>query len=63
MAGAASQAKGRANVIAGKARKAFGRVTGNKKLRAKGAAQEAKGRAQNALGRTDRKLRGAANSL
>jgi uncharacterized protein YjbJ (UPF0337 family) len=63
MAGAQSQAKGKANVIAGKAKKAIGGSTGNRKLRAKGAAQEAKGKAQNAVGRTDRKLRGAANSL
>jgi uncharacterized protein YjbJ (UPF0337 family) len=63
MAGSRSQAKGKANKMAGAAKRALGKATGNRKLRAKGAIQQTKGKAQDAMGRTARKIRGAANSL
>jgi uncharacterized protein YjbJ (UPF0337 family) len=63
MAGSRSQAKGKANKIAGAAKRAVGKATGNRKLRAKGTVQRAKGKVQDTVGRSDRKIRGAANSL
>jgi uncharacterized protein YjbJ (UPF0337 family) len=63
MAGSKSQAKGKANKLAGSAKRALGKATGNRKLQAKGAVQQTKGKAQDAVGRSDRKIRGAANSL
>jgi uncharacterized protein YjbJ (UPF0337 family) len=63
MAGSRSQAKGKANKIAGATKQAVGKATGNRKLRTKGTVQRAKGTVQDAVGRSDRKIRGAANSL
>ena len=44
------QVKGRASEIAGKAKKAVGRVTGNKTMQAKGAMKEAGGKIRKTVG-------------
>jgi uncharacterized protein YjbJ (UPF0337 family) len=45
------QIKGYANEAAGKVKQGVGKVIGNDRMRAKGAAQEVKGEAQKAMGK------------
>jgi uncharacterized protein YjbJ (UPF0337 family) len=56
MAGAKTQAKGKANKVAGGVKEEVGRVTKNRSLQAKGAAQKAKGSVQDIAGKARRKL-------
>lgn len=49
---------GKANEIAGQARQGMGKVTGDDKMRAKGAAQEVKGDAQQAKGKVKEAVKG-----
>jgi uncharacterized protein YjbJ (UPF0337 family) len=52
-------AKGVGNQVAGNAKEAAGKVTGNKKLEAEGRIQELKGDAQRAAGKVEEKLKQA----
>lgn len=52
-------AKGVGNQVAGNAKEAAGKLTGNKKLEAEGRIQELKGDAQRAAGKVEDKLKKA----
>ncbi len=52
-------AKGVGNQVAGNAKEAAGKVTGNKKLEAEGRIQELKGDAQRAAGKVEEKVKKA----
>jgi uncharacterized protein YjbJ (UPF0337 family) len=54
-------AKGVGNQVAGNAKEAAGKLTGNKKLEAEGRIQELKGDAQRAAGKAEEKLKQAAD--
>ena len=49
---------GSAKVVAGKAKEAFGKVVGDAKLRAEGAAEQIDGKVQNAIGGIKETLKG-----
>lgn len=49
---------GSAKVVAGKAKEAFGKVVGDAKLRAEGAAEQIDGKVQNAIGGIKDTLKG-----
>jgi uncharacterized protein YjbJ (UPF0337 family) len=50
-ASTSNKTRGTGNVAAGKTKQAVGKVVGNRKLQAKGVAQETGGRLQKAVGR------------
>lgn len=54
--------KGVGNQIAGNAKEAAGKATGNKKLEAAGRVQELKGDAQRAAGKAEEKIKKAADA-
>jgi uncharacterized protein YjbJ (UPF0337 family) len=56
MGAAKDRAKGRARQVKGKAKKTVGKVTGNRKLQAKGAAEEMAGKGQTWWGRLRSRL-------
>lgn len=53
--------KGVGNQVAGNAKEAAGKATGNKKLEAEGRIQELKGDAQRAAGKVEEKVKKAAD--
>ena len=55
--------KGVGNQIVGNAKEAAGKLTGDKKLEAKGRVQELKGDAQRAAGKAEEKAKKAADNL
>jgi uncharacterized protein YjbJ (UPF0337 family) len=55
--------KGYANEAAGKAKQGVGKVTGNDKMRAEGAAQDVKGDAQKAVGTVKGAIKNAADKV
>lgn len=55
--------KGAGNQVAGNAKEAAGKLTGNKKLEAEGRVQELKGDAQRAAGKVEEKARKAADDI
>jgi uncharacterized protein YjbJ (UPF0337 family) len=57
------QIKGYANKAAGKVKQGVGKVIGNERMRAKGAAQAVKGEAQKTMGRTEAAVKDAADQL
>lgn len=54
-------AKGLGNQVAGNAKEAAGKLTGNKKLEAEGRVQELKGDAQRAAGKVEHEVKKAAD--
>jgi uncharacterized protein YjbJ (UPF0337 family) len=56
MGGAKNRAKGRARQVKGKAKKTVGKVTGNRSLQARGAAEEMAGKGQTWWGRLRSRL-------
>lgn len=55
--------KGVGNQVAGNAKEAAGKLTGNKKLEAEGRVQELKGDAQRAAGKVEEKAKKAADNI
>jgi uncharacterized protein YjbJ (UPF0337 family) len=55
--------KGYANEAAGKAKQGVGKVTGNDKMRAEGAAQEVKGDTQKTVGKVKGAIKNAADKV
>ena len=55
--------KGYANQAAGKAKQGVGKVTGDDKMRAEGAAQEVKGDAQKTVGKVKGAIKDAADKV
>lgn len=56
MAGKKDRAEGKANEIAGAARKKVGKAIGNEQMQVEGAVQEVKGKAQGEVGKVKEKL-------
>jgi uncharacterized protein YjbJ (UPF0337 family) len=63
MGSTADKIKGYANEAVGKAKQGVGKVVGNDRLRAKGAAQEAKGDVQKTVGKAKDAIKGAADKV
>jgi len=61
MAGTARQARGKANKVAGSAKKAVGKETKNRSLQAKGSVQKARALSRTS-GKVERKVRGIGKS-
>ncbi|MCX4524161.1 MULTISPECIES: CsbD family protein [unclassified Streptomyces] len=55
--------KGKMDQAKGKAKEAAGKVTGNDRMKAEGKMDQAKGKAKEALSETEKRARGAQDSL